>query len=83
MPVTTPAQRGDLDTAGSADLEGRLDGRAGIVGVHMHRIAAGRSGLAAGSRDRDGVTELVEPHPQLLDTVGVTVGEQVHDLELR
>ena len=38
-----PGERGDLDPARGAERQGRLDGAAGVVGVHVHRIATAPS----------------------------------------
>ena len=47
--------------------------------MHVHRIAPDD----AGRRDRHRLTELVEPFPQQLGSLGVAPAQQVHHLELR
>ena len=76
-----PGERGDLNPARGAERQGRLDGTAGVVGVHVHRVAT--AAVGGGGRDRDRVAELVEALAQVLDPVGFAAAQQVHHLETR
>src|SRR3984957_12509301 len=71
------AQRRDLDVAGRAHGEGRLDSGAGVVGVHVHRVAVG---AVAGDRHR--VTEFSEPLAQRVEAL-VGAADLVHHLVVR
>ena len=73
MRARGPGERGDLNPARGAARQGRLNGAAGVIGVHVHRIAT--CALGRGRRDGDRVAQFIEPLTEVLDPVGLAAAQ--------